>query len=253
MRKIFRSSFLRAALLAGALPAVILPGVRAQNEYDPLYWSVDSALEARLDTVSRETVTREVAARLSYILATTSGEAAYLPIDTINAWNGVIRQAVILGIPAFGKPLEAIAAAAPEGSRGHWQHYWVYMSLWGAVRLSAHGLSDHEKAVFYLTKLDSAPPDQQIFYEDRLLDLGSAALPAAIAHARTTVVPRLQQPDREMLSEEDLIPYGAYYLFLDLVGGMVKTGADRDLFRELLKEPGGDMRRFAREVLDIVP
>ena len=34
---------------------------------------------------------------------------------------------------------------------------------------------------------------------------------------------------------------------------MVKTGADRDLFRELLKEPGGDMRRFAREVLDIVP
>ncbi len=241
------------AILTVALVHGSFPQAMSQNEYDPLYWTVDSTLQTRLDTLPKATVLAEIQTALNRILAQSSGEAAYLPIDTINSWNQVIRQAVILGGPDFGKSLEAIAAAAVHGDRGHWQHYWVYMSLWGAVRLSTAGFTNPEIAAYYLSKLDSVPPDQLIFYEDRLLDMGSAALPAVIAYARTTIVPRMQQSAREILSEEDLIPYNAYYHFLDLVAAIIRTGADRDLFRELLRDPDEGMRRFARDILNIIP
>jgi hypothetical protein len=249
-----KRSLLKAArgmIMTGILAVLCLGPAKAQGESDPFYWIQDTTLLSRLDTVPLEQVIAELNKGLDRIVAFLSTTPSLLLIDSITSWNQIIRQAVILKNPGSEHLIDTIACVASQGDRGHWQYYFVYMTLWASYLNATDSFSTGEKALYVLGRIDTQNQDHKIFYEDRLLDMGPAVLPTVISWARENIIPEMNPPDKQMLSEEDLEHYNSYHHFIDLVNMLVKKDEEQKLFRDLLMEKDPEVQRFARDVLGI--
>lgn len=103
-----------------------------------------------------------------------------------------------------------------------------------------------------LPQINKGSPVENLFYEDRMMDLGSAGLSPVVDRVRLNILPRMHKLDREMLTESDFEFSRSYDRFVLIFAQMLKRDADQSVIRHLLSDADAGMQRFAKDVLALM-
>lgn len=243
--------FLVAALLAvgagGALGAPSQPASGA--EADRAFWTSDPALDERLEDVGRDRVLQDVRADLEGFLQRLRRDPSPVSEEERSGFVRTLRWTAILDDQGSLAPLDALAAVERGGRAKASHHYLTYMARWAAWRIRMGDQAVEGKVGALLELWAKENETAQVFAEDRLLELGTAALPHLLDHARARVLPLLDEVPEEALTLGDLEPTRRFLDFTALLAAMVESDKDRTLFEKLQTDPDPRMRRLAQEVL----
>lgn len=220
------------------------------GEQDARFWSADPELEARLEEAGRDAVVAEVRERLAAAYERLRSDPSRLGEEEREGIVRALRWAVILD---DGDSLPAIErlAAVERGEREISSYFHLaYMARWAAWHL--HGRAwPLERRVATLAELrDSDDAVAQVFAGDRLLEIGSDALPLLLARARAWIL-EAGPPETKPRSAAELEATLRYLDETAFLADFVETAADRAAVEALLTDPAPEVRALAREVLDL--
>ena len=225
--------------------------IKSQEMPDSTFWYEDATLSKLIDSLGEENMISHVDTRLEDIVQFLKSSHPVIEDDSLSSWITAIRWAVILEEENLLEKVNSLISSAESGDRGNWQFYFVYMGLTGTYHAFSQSHSEEEEVELLLDNLDALNPIQQVFYEDRVMELNARALPAIIFYAKEMIIPNMNGLDDEKLSMEDFEFYDKYYQFVDLIINILDQGEGEKLFEELLKTEDHNMQRFARDVLGI--
>lgn len=223
--------------------------IKSQEVSDSLFWSEDDTLTSLIDSLGKEEMVSQVNDRLDDIIQYLKTDKTIIEDDSLSGWINAIRWSVLLNEDNLLEKVSTLISYAESGDRGNWQFYFVYMALTGTYHAISQSQSEFEQVEFLFRKLDASNPIQQVFFEDRIMDLDEQALPAIISYAREGIIPYMNSLDGEKLSMEDFNFYDKYYQTVDLIINILDQKEGRSLFKELLTEKDPNAQKFARDVL----
>lgn len=230
--------------------AVSLETAGAQRIHeDSLYWRQDTMLQARIDTLGHDVVVTEIRSAIQRAIEYCSNPDAFLTADSVSTWIGFMRWAVILDDSQSLRLIDDLIPVASHGDHGNWQFHFVYMAIWASYEGRTKHNTPTEKAHLILNHLNTGSALANVFYEERMIALGNDGIPIILEWAREKLVPRMNELDREMLSEADLAFTRLYDRFVMVFSTMIDSG-NQQLIRALLAEGDSHTQRFARDVLD---
>jgi hypothetical protein len=217
---------------------------------DEAFWAADTLLAARIDSLGREVVVQEVERALREAIEAYSDTSAIIEHEQLQEWVQAIRWATILRDDKVIPPLEAITQLELRKNQVDVYYRFTYLARWGLYRIRTEALSSGEKTDILMDDFFSEDQFLQVFVQDRIMELGSEALPSLIDFARENIVPRMDELDKELTSEEDLRFVTDYLYFTDFLKVMIETDGDKALFEGLLRDPAPHVQTFAEDVLE---
>jgi hypothetical protein len=247
MRSLFTCMLVSVWLLSAAhsVPA----HEYATDVDDEAFWTADTLLTARVDSLGREAVVAEVEEALAGVVSSYSDTAAVIDDEELATWVRAIRWAAILRDEHAIPLIEAIAEL-PRLHPADIHYRLTYMARWGLYRIRDKDKPPAEKVEVLMRDFFADDQFAQVFAQDRIMDMGSEALPYLITYAREAVVPRMGELDKDVTSEEGFKFVAQYLHFTDFLRAMIQTDDDKALFEVLLTDPDPAVRALAGDVLE---
>jgi len=139
-----------------------------------------------------------------------------------------------------------------EGDKGHWQYYLSYTTRWGVYFDETEGFTQTQKLNLILPYLFGEDEMTTIFYEERLIDLGPDVIQEVLAWTQENLIPRMDELDMIMRSEEDLKFTEQYDRFTEIFSMLFQSEEDKMVLIELKDSEDENSSRFATDVLGMV-
>lgn len=246
----YRYCFLLKALIGLLMSISVLQDCRAQDtQTDSLYWVQDTILDQRIDTIGLDAVRKQIYSGIRNAIKFSQKPDAYLQPDSIEHWNQWIRWAVILNDKQGLNLINDLLRHLQSSHHGDWHYYFEFMTLWAAYEGRVKGYSLAQKSEVILSHFNKGNQVENDFYELRLLDLGTAGIPHILDWVRSHLISRMNELDREMLSEEDLAFTRLYDWFIMVFSNMINS-ENQEMIKALLAENDPHVRRFAKDILE---
>jgi hypothetical protein len=220
------------------------------DEANRLFWSEDSLLTTRIDTMGKDYVLSEIRHGLRSAFAYCLVPDRWLSADSVSTWITWMRWAVILNDAESIETIDTLIPMVQEGERGNWKYHFTYMALWASFEGHHRGTPLHDRANMILDKLESGTPVENVFYESRMTELGFEGIPLILDWVRSNLIPHMHELDREMLSEADLEFSTRYERFLSVFSTMLVSDRERQMVGALKLDVDPNVQRFARDVLE---
>ncbi len=224
----------------------------AQHESDSLYWHKDSLLDIRIDTFGREHVLKEVQSAIRRAKKYCAQRNSVLTADSVAAWTGWMRWAVILNDRKSLDLIDDLIPLVKSGSRGNWQYHFTYMSMWSSFEGRHRQLGLAQRADLILRHLNQGTPVENVFYEDRMIDLGPEGIPIILDWAKANLAPGMDELDMEIVSEEGLAFPRLYNRFVAVFASMFNSAVEIQRIRNMVNN--GDLfeQRLGNDLLQVV-
>ena len=227
--------------------------VTAQDEIDEnLFWTEDSLLTQQIDSLGEDVVLKKLRSALSNAESYCTESDDVIHQDSASSWITLVRWSVITKDKESLDMAEGFSECISQGERGQWQFYLSAITKWGLYQNKTEGFTMKQKLDLILPYLLDDEENTRVFYEERMIDLGVGAIPEIIEWAQNNLIPRMDELNRDMLSEEDLKFTMEYDRFVMIFSLMFQSEKDKNLLSELSKSEDKNVRRFAEDTLDLI-
>lgn len=220
---------------------------------DELFWTSDTALAARVDSVGREQVIREVDDALEEARTVAADSTARIEHMEAQRWIQSMRWAAILGYEGGVSSLQKLMSLKRRPNISAVHGRLTYFARAAAFRIMTRDASLEEKVRLLSDSLSADDVGARRFSESEIVRLGRDAIPHLIRYAEQSFIPRMDEIMQEPFSVEEQQPFLDYLAFTDLVRALISTDEDRRVFERLLQSEDQATRTFAGDVLGIEP
>jgi hypothetical protein len=249
-----QSTICRVVLVVAAFSLIPwLLGAQESVSEDELFWTSDTALVARVDSVGRGQVIREVEGVLEEARAAVADSTAKIEHMDVQRWIQSMRWAAILGHGESVSSLQELMSVKRRPNISAVHGRLTYSARAAAFRILTRDASLEEKVKLLSDSLSADNVGARRFSESEIVRLGRDAIPHLIRYAEQSFIPRMDEIMQEPFSVEEQQPFLDYLAFTDLVRALISTDEDRRIFERLLQSEDPATRTFSGDVLGIEP
>lgn len=240
------------AVIAALLVAAGSATARRPSPEDERFWTADSLLTTRVDSLGALPVRAEVRAVLREAMAINRDASVVVGHD-VEGWIRVLRWAAILGDEKTLPMIDAIAEIPRHRNNAVAHFRLTYYARWAGYRIRSAGLPDAARGELLCEWARSENPWQRVFAEDRLANSGPSGVRALRDCVARELLPEPETMDAEPFSEMELAPLRRYLRFVGLLVEAIETEEERVLIEEWRDDPDARKRRLAEDVLAMLP
>jgi hypothetical protein len=250
-----QSTVCRIVLVVGVWVMLVPRLLHAQEAVseDELFWTSDTLLSARVDSVGRDQVIREVDADLDDARATVADSTARIEHMDVQRWIRSIRWAAILGHEGSVSSLQELMSLKRRSDISAVHGRLTYFARAAAFRIMTRDASLEDRVKMLSDSLSADNMGARRFSESEIVRIGRDAIPHLIRYAEQSFIPRMDEITQEPFSVEEQQPFLDYLAFTDLVRALISTDEDRRVFERLLQSENSATRIFAGDVLGVEP
>jgi len=213
------------------------------DDTEKMFWIEDSILTQQIDTLGSEKVLTDMRNALENAISFCRGNEEFINMDSVDSWVTLVRWAVIMKDRESLDRVRELSDCVSTGDRGHWQYYISYIMRWGVYFDQSENFTQTQKLNLILSNIFHDDEMTIIFYEERLVDLGPEAIPEVIAWAQENLIPRMDELDMFMRSEEDLEFTEQYDRFTTIFAMLFQSQEDKMVLIEM-NESGDEKEKL---------